>query len=251
MIEDEQGNMRCWRCGMLLPGYELKMWEGQLYCAYCFQDVMMTREDDEKTRAAHARTQEEAGQANYGGEGGSAGGSEGGRRGGGESGMRSCEVCGRSTSHGHYAFSGKFVCSDCHAKESKTSHGGYCMRCGRESNELYMLGGEQLCMECFSSETASGGKGWASALKTGVEKLFGIGHRAPPRIPQEELDKRFKKEVERRKKETPQESGKAKGEKESPPAAEKKNSLRGDAGNAWQHEKEKFEKRKKNGDGKK
>ena len=190
-MEYEEGNLKCWRCGMLLPSHELKMLEGQLYCAYCFQDVTMEREETEATRRSHGHE--------HGGVGGGAGG-EGGY--GPPSAGRMCEVCGRSVEHGHYAFSGKFVCAECYPKESHATHGGYCSRCGRETTEIYMLAGQQFCPDCFAEESGrGGGKDWGTAIKENVERLFGIRKRVPPKLPQGELDRRFRDEVLKRERE--------------------------------------------------
>jgi hypothetical protein len=186
-MEYEEGNLKCWRCGMLLPSHELKMMEGQLYCAYCFQDVTMERAETEATRRSHA------------GEGTGAGG-EGGY--GPRSVGRMCEVCGRSVEHGHYAFSGKFVCAECYPKESHAAHGGYCSRCGRETTEIYMLAGRQFCPDCFTEESGhGGGKDWGTAIKENVERLFGIRKKVPAKLPKGEMDRRFREEVLKREKE--------------------------------------------------
>ena len=191
-MEYEEGTLKCWRCGMLLPEHELKMLEGQLYCSYCFQDVTMEREETEAARRGH-------GHGGAGGEGGGPG------TGGGHEPYgvgRMCEVCGRTGEHGHYAFSGKFVCAECYPREAHALHGGYCSRCGRESTEIYMLAGRQFCPDCFAEESGrGGGKGWGTAIRENVERLFGIRKKVPAKMPKGERDRSFREEVLKREKE--------------------------------------------------
>src|SRR3989338_9548056 len=180
MIEDEHGNVKCWRCGMTIPYFEMKMVDSQPRCAFCFQDVSILREEARAARAEELRGAEEVSPHVPAGKV-----------------QRVCEACGNLAKDGHYAFSGNFVCGMCFASESRTRHGGTCIRCGRETSELYVLAGDQLCLECFSSERSAGeGMGWVTAIRESVERLFGAPKRK--RVSQEELDRRFREEVKRR-----------------------------------------------------
>lgn len=191
MIEDEHGNVRCWRCGMTIPYFEMKMLDSQPHCAFCFQDVTMLRAE------ARAARQEQAPAPEVGAPQPHVPAPQV---------PRVCEACGNLVKEGHYAYSGKYVCRICFASESCAHHGGHCARCGREARELYMLAGDQLCLECFSTERSSGaGMGWVTAIRESVERLFGVPKRK--RISQEELDRCFREEVRRREKLKKKEKG--------------------------------------------
>jgi len=189
MVQEEYGNTRCWRCGMMLPWHELRMLDSQMHCAFCYQDVLMIREEEKRAKNDAAP-----------GAGSGAAVGTGGVGGAGEAAHkppRSCEVCGNPAEHGQYAFSGKFACSSCYLGESRSHHGGFCTKCGSETKHLYLLGGEQLCITCFNADSGLGkGGGWATAIRERIEKLFKIRKRNVHK----ELNKRFRDEVREREK---------------------------------------------------
>ena len=188
MIEDENGNVKCWRCGMTIPYFEMKMLDSQPHCAFCYQDVLMERKEAEEARdkknrriqpsdsylPSHPSAPEMPSS--------------------GQPPPRACEVCGAIAKDGHYAFSGKYTCTSCYVQESRAHRSGYCVRCGKNTDELYMLAGQQLCLDCFSSE--SSGKGdWAHAIKETIQRAIGI---RPRRAMRKQLDRKFREEVELR-----------------------------------------------------
>jgi hypothetical protein len=172
---EEEGQMRCWRCGMILPAAEMQLLDSQWHCSYCLMDVKMLRAEAERVRESHVR-ERGAGEEGEGHAPDIGGGQEQGRLPAtGPGGQMNCEACGRSLGEGaHRTFAGKIVCGSCYVNESRLAYGGYCMKCGREVKRLLNFSGEQLCEECFLEASGSGASGWTTMIRAFVHRVLGV-----------------------------------------------------------------------------